>query len=76
MVGTFPLIVVRKMFLDDSCTQRHGAENCCMAWRMVGKPKHYGRKYRPIVFENPQVNVAKVFQTGGVIGVALHEHEL
>ena len=47
-----------------------------MARRVVAQAQHHARKAQRVGLQHAQVDVAKVLQRTGVVGVALHQHQL
>ena len=76
VIGTFAVVVVGEMTLDDARAECHRAEHRRWAMRMIGETQHHIWKHRRVSLEHIQMDVVVVLRAGGVVGVALHQHQL
>src|ERR1700722_18093210 len=76
MVRTVATVVVGKVLLDHSSAQGYCSQHSGMARRMVGKSQHQCWKLLTVSFQHAQVNMLEVLETGGVVGVALHQNQV
>ena len=76
MVRALACGVVGEMFLhypraERHCTKYRGVPRC-----VVGEAEYNFRIHCAISLQHVQVNVIEVLRAGGVIGVALHQHQI
>ncbi len=76
MVGTFAVVAVGEVTLDDARTQRHRAENRGNRMRVVGESQDHIREHGRIGLQHVDMQMIIVIRAGSVIGVALHQHQL
>jgi hypothetical protein len=76
MIRSDPAAVVRKVFFDDPRAQCHRSQNRGMTWRMVRKTQDQVRIHAAIGVQHPEIDVLEVLQATGIVGIALHQHQV